>query len=277
MGIYGRGRCMNKKSLVLLRSYGDFVVALSTYDRYTANEKHINLYASVHLRPLYNSLLTLGADIRLPEVVFMDWGIRHQILALFTNRFLLSLTSLAECRRLGFFFNKNSDVLGDVWLEQRKRLPLFNLLTGIAAKYVHDGTTNIYDAYAFFWGSVPPKMPGKLTASAVKKVLILPGSRKTKKRLPQRLVDQIREQAIAAGRSVTVAGLKNEMETYGGNIHYISSFTELISLIRENDCIYCADSVAAHLCEWFEKPHCVYYAKAVNLPWLTPGGEPMII
>lgn len=263
---------MTKRTLLLLRSYGDFAVAICTYGRYASEDRNISLYASAHLRPLYDSLQISQAGIRLPRIEFVDWGIRHQILSIFTNRFLFSLISLAECRRIGRFCNSDTGLMDDIWLEQKKRHRLFNLFTGIQTQYVHNGIMNIYDAYAYFWGAVPVKQH-RPVASVIHKVLVLPGSRKPEKRLPMSLISQIRSKTITVNGAVIVAGLRSEMEAYEGELHIISSFDELIRLIRESDFIHCADSVAAHLCELFEKPHRVYYNKAINLPWATPGGE----
>lgn len=265
---------MNKRALLLLRSYGDFIVALTTYSRHAAESKDITVYASVHFQRLFDAISAYCDPelIRLPPVQFVDFGIRHHIFSLFTNRYLFSYESYTELKNVGLLLDRLVAENSQVWLEQKKRQWLFNLLTGRQTKFVHDGKNNIYKDYADFWGdgSSQQLMP---VSENLKRELLLPGSRKPEKQLPASLVDMIRNRVISDGRSIMVAGLKREIKGYKEPVSFVDSFDELIAHIGNSDFIHCADSVSAHLCELLGKPHCVYYAKTINFPWITPHGR----
>ncbi len=260
-----------RRSLLLLRSYGDFVVLISSYQNRNENSFYDKIIASAHLHPLYEAIKAHSHNLQLPEVDFIDFGIRHHILSIFTNRFFLSGASLKEVTNVRKYLNEYSAYLGNIWLEQKKRARLFNLLMATKAHFVHNGIQNIYKAYADFWGKELGPSSIKNSQSG-KKILILPGSRKKEKRLPLSLVNKIKTTNQGEVQKITVAGLADEMKDYDGNIYNISSFDDLITLILENDFIHCADSLSAHLCELYNKPHRVYYRKAVNSAWATPNG-----
>lgn len=269
---------MHKPLLLLLRSYGDFLVAISTCNPDKVTKTDVTIYASAHFQQMYDAVKSACRDTHshLPEVQFVDFGIRHHILSAFTDRYLISLDAIAELRSVRRFLQTSAARDTPIWLEQKKRQWLFDAVTGLQTRCVHDGRINIYQAYSEFWGSRPVEQSVYATPD-IRQELILPGSRLREKQLPEDLVNRLYEKAVAAGRKVVVAGLAQELDRYALPVSPVASFGQLVALIQESDNIHCADSVAAHLCELLRKPHRVYYAKAINLPWVTPHGEAIVI
>lgn len=260
-----------KDTLLLLRSYGDLVVALGTYAAHP-QPRQMELVASVHLKPLYDALCDASLLARVPAVHFEDFGIRHQILGCFTDRYLMRMSSLKELRSLGVYLKTNFATGDRIFMEQTARLPLAQFFTGVSlAGAVHNGKQNIYQAYQAFWGGAShanettnPSMP------TIQNVLLLPGSRKKIKVLPISLVQELVALEQTAAVQIRVAGLPTEIEQIPGNPLVYRDFSTLIDYMKAADFIISADSLPAHLAQLMCKPHWILYNSSINHAWLTP-------
>lgn len=215
----------------------------------------------------------------MPAVMFEDLKIRHNLMACFTNRHLFSSATLTELSRLRSLAD-NYAREGELYLEQSVRRGLVQAYTQQRFNYVHDGRENIYTAYHRLWNIAMKEEQPKddtPTGKQYNKVLIFPGSRKVSKQLPHDWVAHLQAKYTAGGTEVRVAGLEKEIQGYNGIVSIYRNFEELITLVHEAEMIISADSLPAHLAQFFHRPHEVHYRKVVNTPWSTPNGKVMVV
>ncbi len=276
-------------ALFFLRSYGDFIVGLIALKN-NKGPHLLNVYASKHLQPLYESL----PDGSKPEVNmhFVDLGIHNAIMGCFTNRFLFSLTGVKELialRRSVKSIN-NGGAIKTWYLEQYRRKFLPALFAGTHFESIHHHG-NIYDSYrSFFKQSY--YHAGDRTSKKEKQpvIIVFPDSRKAEKKLPLTLIDKIsvscEDRCIC--RIADFATFKG-YESGNGNVHYAKdispaekkivnevsyhNFAELIALIQAADFIISADSLPAHLAQFLNKPHWILYNQKTNIEWITPYAQ----
>lgn len=255
-------------TVFLLRSYGDFVIALASFEK-GAGDNAIAIRASRHFYPLYQALQQAQLIGAYPDITFIDLGIRRQILGAFTNKYLFHPHSFRELQHLKNHL-RQYPVAGKAYLEQKLRKQWISRFTGQQFQHIHDGRENIYAAYSRFTGLAPVQPMKSIAADTITRVLITPGSRKSGKALPKVLVNALRSDWEKQGIQVTVAGLPAEMSAYDGKLDAYSSFVELLSFLKEADMVLSADSLPVHLAALMGKPHHIYYNSKVNHPWLTP-------
>jgi len=263
-------------TLFLLRSYGDFVVALSGY-QHEAPERKVAMVASVHLQPLYDAIVASGVMQYLPDIQFVDIGIQHGIFSCFTNRYFFSADAINEVRALRRVIRSISPD-ATLWLEQNERVALISGVTGKRFSCIHDGHKNIYAAYRQFLDvstTIPSIEPSEITSNH--QVLIFPGSRKKSKQLPVDWVNHVIDSYFKRGVRVTVAGLATEITHYSGNKKVVKGFKDLCEMIASADQVISADSLPAHLAFLFRKPLEVHYKVRINEPWLPPGAKAIIL
>jgi ADP-heptose:LPS heptosyltransferase len=253
-------------AIFFLRSYGDFIVAVNAV-RNDDQEEGKTMYVSQHLRALYNALPT---GYR-PRVQFIDLGIRHNILAGFTNRYLFTTAAVKELftwRRVVKALPVN---VSAIFLEQWRRKWLASLFAGTPLRAIHS-RGNIYHSYATFFNSTPAdfsfQQPG-----AGSSILVFTDSRKRSKALPDTVVKMIG--AFCHHRyNVTFANFgaaaKRSQDDRSLSYRSYNNFEELTGLVRSADFIISSDSLPVHLAQLFEKPHWVIYHGPVNQEWLTP-------
>lgn len=257
-------------TLFFLRSYGDFVIALSACC-YKQPERQVRLIASAHLKPLYLAIEAMELELRLPKIDFVDVGIQHGLLACFTNRYFFSSATIHELKKIRQFVKT---IPGEeaLFLEQKSRFMLMQCLTGRHFSVVHDGVKNIYAAYDLFFDVKMAARPHRNEdIPATGSVFIFPGSRKKSKCLPVEWVKQLSDQYLAKGMDVQIAGLAHEIAEYSGTRKVIADFAELCKTVVAADAVISSDSLPAHLAFLFRKPLEVHYTKAVNHSWLPPG------
>jgi hypothetical protein len=262
-------------TLFLLRSYGDFVIALSGLLN-NRLQRSIEVIASSHLRPLYDDLCTSGIINEIPFLKFEDFGIQHQIMGCFTNKYFVELNTLHELRRLRKFIKQLPHDHGRIYFEQSTRIYLPKLFAGAAnAGYVHDGVTNIYRSYAYFTKNDKDLLSPVIQSPATGclRILITPGSRKPGKAFSKELAASIVDQCTTNGHDVCLAGLPGEIAVYDNPHKEYRTFKELIALIKNTNLLISADSLPVHLAQLMGKPHWILYNKYVNKPWLTPFAE----
>lgn len=250
-----------KKSLIFLRSFGDFAMALSILRRSSIAKDWI-FYASKHLEPLYKELLPflpeLGVDIR-----FVDIGIKKNVFGYFTNRHSIEWHSMVELWQLK---KQLKQLEGIVHFEQRKRQWFVWPVLGKMYPYIHDNRRNVYESFCMMFDVPYASLVFEGDAS-YQNVLILPESRKGSKALSADVIDQYEKEMRAKGAVVTTAYFRKQ------GVPSYHNFTELIELIVASDLVITADSLPAHLAQLLSKPHKIHYMDKVNEEWITPFGK----
>ena len=98
-------------------------------------------------------------------------------------------------------------------------------------------------------------------------ITILPIARLKKRNLPQDLV-------IKLVKKIEIAGIEYKIYSYKKhsyiNDFVYDSFMSLNNVILNSNFIICADSLQAHLCHLFKKPHFIYFPKNGKTDFLTP-------
>ena len=175
--------------LFLLRAYGDFVILLQALLESPQKNKY-TIIASKHLQPLYEEL-ALVIDLSSIQTQFIDFGIANTQLSLFTNKHLLSLNTIKELKQIKKFVQQNPNKEGRDYIEQDKRIGLFNAITGLSFNSIIS-TDFVYSTYAKFFDiqninkKVDSKEAVKFDNNKLnpKKVLLFPDTRQAKKIYP---------------------------------------------------------------------------------------------
>jgi hypothetical protein len=167
-----------KKAIVFLRSFGDFTIAISVLRKSTILEGYV-FYASKHLEPLYVDLKNSLPDIDL-NIHFIDLEIKKKVFGFFTNKHSIELHSFRELMNLRRWVSGMREV--ELYFEQRRKQWMIAPLLGNSYPYIHRKNSNVYDSYlqhfgvakdGLFFQTPPP--------TAIKKILVLPESRKKSK------------------------------------------------------------------------------------------------
>lgn len=244
------------ETVLLLRSFGDFVVALYHIPAHQDSNKSYRLVASKHLEPLYQSLLPFLSPAQC-SVEFTDLGIQHHILSGFTNRYFFTRENIRELKHLQQQMKGVSNIL----VEQNTRSWLIQLVCKNKISPIHHGG-NIYDSWAAYYGNANLF---KTEKSTLKKLLIFPDSRLKRKEIPEevlvKLETQLADQNIQTSRAYFKKAAKG--------MSY-RNFTELLQFISEADFIISSDSLPAHLAQFLQKQHAIIYANKINQEWVTP-------
>ena len=107
-----------KSSLLLLRSFGDFTIAISVLRRVSL-PLPFRLIASSHLQPLFLDLIQADPQLKL-EIEFVDFNIKHKILGYFPNRHSPDPHSFAELMRLRKFMRTENQETRFIFEQQKK-------------------------------------------------------------------------------------------------------------------------------------------------------------
>ncbi len=244
--------------IFLLRAYGDFVIFLHAFTKSPKKEQY-SIVASKHLEPLYDAIKTFY-PLENIEIEFVDFGLGKGQLRLFTNKHFLSLQTLKELRAIKCYLKKHPNQNGIDYVEQDKRMGLFNLLTGNSFQYIL-GKQEVYKSYDQFFENTDSS--SIIVASALKKIMIFPDSRLSKKDIPASVLQNITAVLKLKGNHIQVAKFGT---TY-------ANFKELIQLIHEADYIIGADSLPIHLAALMKKPHFILYADGLTQHFKTIYAE----
>lgn len=265
-------------TVLLLRSYGDFVIALSGFQGSSLAAKSLRIVASDHFRPLYQAIADMRLVRDLPAVEFVNLGVRYGLMACFTNRHFFTTANMQELKKLRDFL---ATIPGNhnLFLEQKIRLGFISAMTGRKFTAIYDGAENIYKAYRIFFQvkQLPFQDNWRAEPDSNSIIRVFPGSRKKTKRLPVYWVEHIKDQYGANGRKITLAGLSGELLDYTASKELVGNFRELCYLIAESDYIISADSLPAHLAYLFQIPLEVHYNRSINSPWLPPGAVAKLV
>ena len=278
--------------LFLLRAYGDFVILLQALIQSPQKNK-FSLIASKHLEPLYQEL-ALVIDLSSIQIQFINFGITHTQLSLFTNKHLLSLNMLKELKEIKNFVKQNPNTEGTDFIEQDKRIGLFNAITGLSFKAIVS-KEQVYISYAKFFDIQDIKevvvthesredknIEGKVLDNKLnsKKVLLFPDTRQAKKNIPSNLISKLENEIESKGYSIEIAYFKEAPNSSTANnsssktkqVVY-SNFKTLIQYIQEAELILGADSLPIHLAYLLKKPHYILYPNGYPQLFMTPYAQ----
>lgn len=281
--------------LFLLRAYGDFVILLQALLESPQKNKY-TLIASKHLQPLYQEL-ALVIDLSSIQIQFIDFGIANTQLSLFTNKHLLSLNTLKELKQIKNFVKQNPNTEGNDYIEQDKRIGLFNAITGLDFNSIISKEP-VYTSYAKFFENQDIKkvvvteesredkssknIEGKVLDNKLnsKKVLLFPDTRQAKKNIPISLITKLESEIAAKGYTLEIAYFKEAPNSTNAKnsssktkeVVY-SNFKTLIQLIQEAELILGADSLPIHLAYLLKKPHYILYPNGYPQLFMTPYAQ----
>jgi ADP-heptose:LPS heptosyltransferase len=136
-------------------------------------------------------------------------------------------------------------------------------------QYVHN-IGNVYDSYLSLFKVEHDEMYYEPALNDIRKVIIFPESRKPAKAFSTTFVQKLIQQLQAKNLQVELAFFRSQPYEVPVKVHLHDSFDDLLALIDQADEIITADSLPAHLAQFFSKPHVVYYAKEVDFEWVTP-------
>jgi hypothetical protein len=217
----------------LLRAYGDFAIAVQ------ALAPLDEIVASLHLRPLYEALISRGC-ISPRAISFVDFGIKGSQLNLFTNRDFLRIDTFRQLSKIKKYISANPGYTD--FVEQSARLGLLNFCTGHTFQALFETGSPVYEAYG-----LQSRGLGEKKGS----ILIFPDARLQKREIPYSILAQIEGRVVRFGIDYT-------------------NFEELIELIQSADYIYAADSLPLHLAYLCRKPHYILYPEGGKLDFFTP-------
>ena len=271
--------------LFLLRAYGDFVILLQALMQSPQKNKY-TIIASKHLQPLYEEL-TLVIDLTSIQIQFINFGISNTQLSLFTNKHLLSLDTLSELKQIKKFVKLNPNNEGIDYIEQDKRIGLFNAITGLSFNSIIT-TEPVYISYAKFFENqdINKEQQQKEGQAAEnnklnsKKVLLFPDTRQAKKNIPSTLISKLENEIEVEGYSLEIAYFKEAPSSANANnassktkqvVYY--NFKTLIQYIQEAELILGADSLPIHLAYLLKKPHYILYPNGYPQLFMTPYAQ----
>ena len=221
------------RRVFLLRAYGDFAIAVQAL---AATD---SIVASLHLKPLYDALISRGCILP-RSIEFVDFGITGSQLYLFTNKGLLSVDTIRQLSKIKSYISANP--CSSDFVEQSARRGLLNFFTGHSFQSIFETGQPVYAAYG---------LPALGLERKGDKVLILPDARLPKRIIPSSILAQIDGHVARFGSDYT-------------------SFEQLIDLIQASDYVVTSDSLPLHLAYLCRKPHFILYPDGGKQDFFTP-------
>jgi hypothetical protein len=282
--------------LFLLRAYGDFVILLQALIQSPQKNKY-TIIASKHLQPLYDEL-ALVIDFTSIQIQFVNFGIANTQLSLFTNKHLISLNTVKELKQIKNFVKQNPNTKGTDYIEQDKRIGLFNTITGLDFNSIISKEPVYISFEKFFENSGIKKEISKEEGKVEniqenkesetlnnklnsKKVLLFPDTRQAKKNIPSTLINKLENEIAAKGYTLEIAFFRqvpditttNDKNGSNSNKVVYANFKTLIKLIQEAELILGADSLPIHLAYLLKKPHYILYPNGYPQLFMTPYAQ----
>lgn len=241
---------------VSLKAYGDFIIASNAL---RAGEIPTNvLLCGGHLRPLMKAVGYQG------NVEWLETG-DAGVPALFDLRkfgLLSAISSGLALRRLIHGRVAANDQLVFDRVGWRQNF----LAGGTPTAQIATGQPNIYlDYERFLSESVNRRVEGPIQKTS--RIGIFPDSRLATKQLGNELVSKIFRDLISLGCDPQVVYVGNKPMDAGLNVRCINGFDALVECIQEFDLIISADSLPAHVAEYFGRPVFVF-SPVDNHYWL---------
>jgi hypothetical protein len=221
------------RRVFLLRAYGDFAIAVQ------ALPSSDQIVASLHLKPLYDALLSREC-ISPRSIDFVDFGVKGSQLNLFTNKDFLGIDTLCQLSKIKKYTRTNPGFSD--FVEQSARLGLLNFCTNHSFQALFETGKPVYEAYGLTSRGLGEKK---------RNILIFPDARLKKREIPSSVVAQIPGRVVRFGKDY-------------------ANFEELIDLIQSADYIYAADSLPLHLAYLCRKPHFILYPDGGKQDFFTP-------
>lgn len=241
--------------IFLLRAFGDFVIFLNAFAR-SSKKEQFTIVASAHLNTLYDAIVSMH-PIEGIHIEFVDFEIDKGQLRLFTNKHFISAQTLKETNAIKAFIKNHPNTKGVDYIEQDKRIGLFNFFTGQNFQFILD-KSEVYKAYNQFFENSTTRIA--IEANPLNSIVVFPDSRLTKKDIPFNIVERITNEATQKGKTIQVAKF--------GNAY--TNFNELIALIMQSDVVIGADSLPIHIAALLNKSHYIMYADGLTQNFMTP-------
>ena len=241
------------RRLFLLRAYGDFVIAIRAILN-SPQPSDTKIIASNHFIPLFESINEVF-DLRPLDIDFQDFGINQSLLNFFTDKQLFTFQTIRQIVKIKRYLKSNADKKYNDYLEQEKRLSVFNFLVNHKFKGIVK-KENIYKTYETFFNCIHHEL--KFEKIKIKNILILPDARTKIKTVPDFIIKDISDQFKGASINVNIAKFDNKISSSQSLLIY-NNFEQLIELINKHDLVIGADSLPIHLSNLLKKPHCILY------------------
>jgi ADP-heptose:LPS heptosyltransferase len=199
---------------------------------------------------------------------------------------LLSINTLNELKEIKNFVKQNPNQEGQDYIEQDKRIGLFNAITGLSFNSIIS-TDSVYSTYAkFFENKELQKEEGQVAENNKlnsKKVLLFPDTRQAKKNIPSSLINKLENEIASKGYTLEIAYFKqvpdiattiNEKGASAKNNKVVyANFKTLIQLIIDAELILGADSLPIHLAYLLKRQHYILYPNGYPQLFMTPYAQ----
>jgi ADP-heptose:LPS heptosyltransferase len=255
-------------NILVLRSYGDYVILLNSL-RNTTIKQPIHLIVSNHLQLLHEAL-----DLDLPiniHIRFANFKIQNAILSFFTNKHFFSLGTIKELISLRQYFKSKKNE--NYFIEHRQKSLLLQFFLGIKLKFIYH-QNNVYNSFHKFFEVQPilNEQPS-FTLNSSSTVIIFPDSRKKNKIINSTTISKLVMVLDQKAVQYKIAKFSSGIENKNGMLNEInySNFTELVEIIKKANFIISSDSLPVHIAELYYKPHWILYNHKINTNWLTPS------
>ena len=241
------------RRLFLLRAYGDFVIAIRAILN-SPQPSDTKIIASNHFIPLFEAINEVF-DLSPLDIDFQDFGINQSLLNFFTDKQLFTFQTNRQIVKIKRYLKSNADKKYSDYLEQEKRLSVFNFLVNHKFKGIVK-KENIYKTYETFFNCIHHEL--KFEKIKIKNILILPDARTKIKTVPDFIIKDISDQFKGASINVNIAKFDNKISSSQSLLIY-HNFEQLIELINKHDLVIGADSLPINLCNLFNKTHYILY------------------
>lgn len=235
------------------KAYGDLVIACNNLRK--TDMKQYGLLAGSHLRPLLNAIKFHGT-LRVVEVgesvpAFFDVKKYGYVSA--------ALNGLSLRRKIQTTLQQRDDTLVFDTLRVRERF----LSWPFHADSIVQGTGNIYLDYSYYFGFREDGSRSIVTnrIKPIHRIYIFPDSRHKNKELPDGLILEIaKENSIFGKETILVkVGKPIDMPQFNAiQLQWVENFNQLVELVSKADLLVTADSLPAHLAEYFSIPVFVF-------------------
>jgi ADP-heptose:LPS heptosyltransferase len=191
---------------------------------------------------------------------------------------------LNELKQIKNFVKQNPNQEGQDYIEQDKRIGLFNATTGLDFNSIIS-TDPVYISYAKFFENKELQKEGQVAENNKlnsKKVLLFPDTRQPKKNIPTSLISKLENELAAKGYTLGIAYFKqvpdiatafnDKSASYSNKVVY-ANFKTLIQLIIDAELILGADSLPIHLAYLLKKPHYILYPNGYPQLFMTPYAQ----
>ena len=237
------------------KAFGDFVIAYSSLKLVSDIEgPNVMLYAAPHLKPLVDALRVDGSIVSMMPPALLG---HERMPAIFDLRQRGLLRGLDSLVKLKLSINRLPISESMVVFDRLGLREKFLSLGLRSSSLISSKSKNIYLDYLDLFGHDPGSKPMAPSQSATKHALIVPGSRVPAKCMNSDVILESVKALRNRGYSTTVLALDNERISLTRQVPIKiipQSFGELTRAISCCDLLVSADSLPAHLGEFFGKP-----------------------